>query len=269
MDGSVAGGRAGPGGGDVQRDGAPPICGRDGGSARRWRCRCRAPWRSPSGIWRARTWADRLEEVLAHLGAAAAVDSRLRLPEPARPRRPPLDGPARRVGRPRRPDRVRRPDNHLHPYAPDFARWIEVLGGGGVIRRRRAISRARARRRVRRRGLVACSWSRLRRAGVVGVPRVRRLHARSGRGPMWNRRAARGRAARWGSRSAADGGDPPFHRAAVPIDGRARPGDHLHRCAEEHASTIYVSPQVEAVLGYIAAGVARRSRAVAEDYPPR
>ena len=23
------------------------------------------------------------------------------------------------------------PGNHLHPYAPDFARWIEVLSHGG------------------------------------------------------------------------------------------------------------------------------------------
>jgi diguanylate cyclase (GGDEF)-like protein/PAS domain S-box-containing protein len=26
------------------------------------------------------------------------------------------------------------PANHLHPFAPDFARWIEVLGGGDVLR---------------------------------------------------------------------------------------------------------------------------------------
>ncbi len=78
-------------------------------------------------------WADRLEEVLAHLGAAARADRAYLFRNTRDPDgrlwmdlRGEWDAPG-----------VRKlfddPKNHLHPYAPDFARWIEVLGQGGVV----------------------------------------------------------------------------------------------------------------------------------------
>ncbi|MGZ5212252.1 MAG: putative bifunctional diguanylate cyclase/phosphodiesterase [Actinomycetota bacterium] len=78
-------------------------------------------------------WHDRIEEVLAHLGTAAAV-SRVYLFQNTR-------GPDGRLWMDLRfeweADGVRRvfddPANHLHPYAPDFSRWIEVLGRRGEV----------------------------------------------------------------------------------------------------------------------------------------
>jgi diguanylate cyclase (GGDEF)-like protein/PAS domain S-box-containing protein len=79
-------------------------------------------------------WADRLEEVLAHLGAAVRAD-RAYLFRNAR-------GPDGRLWMDLQCEwdasGVRLlfddPRNHLHPYAPDFARWIEVLGQGVAVR---------------------------------------------------------------------------------------------------------------------------------------
>jgi diguanylate cyclase (GGDEF)-like protein/PAS domain S-box-containing protein len=85
-------------------------------------------------LLRGSEWADRLDEVLEHLGSAAEVDrafvfQNLRSSDgrlwmdlvgewDAESVRPIFDD----------------PDNHLHPYAPDFARRIEVYGGGeGVV----------------------------------------------------------------------------------------------------------------------------------------
>jgi diguanylate cyclase (GGDEF)-like protein/PAS domain S-box-containing protein len=73
-------------------------------------------------------WHDRIDEVLAHLGTAAAV-SRAYLFQNTR-------GPDGRLWMDLRfewdADGVGGifddPTNHLHPYAPDFSRWIEVLG---------------------------------------------------------------------------------------------------------------------------------------------
>ncbi|MGZ8652142.1 MAG: putative bifunctional diguanylate cyclase/phosphodiesterase [Actinomycetota bacterium] len=78
-------------------------------------------------------WHDRIEEVLAHLGTAAAV-SRVYLFQNTR-------GPDGRLWMDLRfeweADGVRRvfddPANHLHPYAPDFSRWMEVLGRRGEV----------------------------------------------------------------------------------------------------------------------------------------
>ncbi|MGZ5297445.1 MAG: putative bifunctional diguanylate cyclase/phosphodiesterase [Actinomycetota bacterium] len=78
-------------------------------------------------------WHDRIEEVLAHLGTAAAV-SRVYLFQNTR-------GPDGRLWMDLRfeweAEGVRRvfddPANHLHPYAPDFSRWMEVLGRRGEV----------------------------------------------------------------------------------------------------------------------------------------
>ncbi|MGZ5305681.1 MAG: putative bifunctional diguanylate cyclase/phosphodiesterase [Actinomycetota bacterium] len=84
-------------------------------------------------FFRDEAWHDRIEEVLAHLGTAAAV-SRVYLFQNTR-------GPDGRLWMDLRfeweAEGVRRvfddPANHLHPYAPDFSRWIEVLGRRGEV----------------------------------------------------------------------------------------------------------------------------------------
>ena len=81
-------------------------------------------------------WHDRIDEVLAHLGTAAGV-SRAYLFQNTR-------GPDGRLWMDLRfewdADGVAQifedPTNHLHPYAPDFSRWIEVLGRRGEVRGR-------------------------------------------------------------------------------------------------------------------------------------
>ena len=79
-------------------------------------------------------WHDRIDEVLAHLGTAAGV-SRAYLFQNTR-------GPDGRLWMDLRfewnADGVAQifedPANHLHPYAPDFSRWIEVLGRRREVR---------------------------------------------------------------------------------------------------------------------------------------
>ena len=78
-------------------------------------------------------WAERLPEVLAHLGPAVSAD-RAYVYQNVR------DSSGRLwmdlIGE-WDTDGVRQvfddPSNHLHPYAPDFARWIELLGSGRVV----------------------------------------------------------------------------------------------------------------------------------------
>ncbi len=78
-------------------------------------------------------WHDRIDEVLVHLGTAAAV-SRSYLFQNTR-------GPDGRLWMDLRfewdADGMSRifedPTNHLHPFAPEFSRWIEVLGRRGEI----------------------------------------------------------------------------------------------------------------------------------------
>ena len=78
-------------------------------------------------------WHDRIDEVLGHLGSAAAV-SRAYLFQNTR-------GPDGRLWMDLRvewdAEGVGRifedPENHLHPFAPDFSRWIEVLGRRGEV----------------------------------------------------------------------------------------------------------------------------------------
>jgi diguanylate cyclase (GGDEF)-like protein/PAS domain S-box-containing protein len=78
-------------------------------------------------------WHDRIDEVLSHLGTAAGV-SRTYLFQNTR-------GPDGRLWMDLRfewdADGVAKifedPANHLHPYAPDFSRWIEVLGHRGEV----------------------------------------------------------------------------------------------------------------------------------------
>jgi diguanylate cyclase (GGDEF)-like protein/PAS domain S-box-containing protein len=78
-------------------------------------------------------WHDRIDEVLGHLGTAAGV-SRAYLFQNTR-------GPDGRLWMDLRfewdADGIGRifedPTNHLHPFAPEFSRWIEVLGSRGEV----------------------------------------------------------------------------------------------------------------------------------------
>ena len=69
-------------------------------------------------------------------------------------------------------------------------------------------------------------------------------------------------------RAPADGGDPPLHRAAVPIDRRAHPGDHLYRRGRTSRRRPSTSARRSSGARLLATGMARRSRAVAEDLHP-
>ena len=78
-------------------------------------------------------WREDMVEVLSHLGRAAAVDRAYAFQN--------VRGPDGRLWMDLRHewvgDGVRRvfaePGNHLHPYAPDFLRWIELLGDGQIV----------------------------------------------------------------------------------------------------------------------------------------
>ncbi|MGZ5292831.1 MAG: putative bifunctional diguanylate cyclase/phosphodiesterase [Actinomycetota bacterium] len=81
----------------------------------------------------AEAWPERLDEVLAHLGAAAGAD-RVTCYQNVR-------DPAGRLwmdlcaewDAPGVPQVFEDPGNHLHPFAPHFVRWIEVLAHGGLV----------------------------------------------------------------------------------------------------------------------------------------
>ena len=81
----------------------------------------------------AEAWPERLDEVLAHLGAAAGAD-RVSCYQKVR-------DPSGRLwmdlraewDAPGVPQVFEDPGNHLHPFAPDLVRWIEVLSHGGLV----------------------------------------------------------------------------------------------------------------------------------------
>jgi len=81
----------------------------------------------------AEAWPERLDEVLAHLGAAAGAD-RVSCYQNVR-------DPSGRLwmdlcaewDAPGVPQVFEDPGNHLHPFAPNLVRWIEVLSHGGLV----------------------------------------------------------------------------------------------------------------------------------------
>ncbi len=78
-------------------------------------------------------WHDRIDEVLAHLGTGVGVSRAYLFQNTREP-----DGRLWMDLRSEWDDLgVRQifedPTNHLHPYAPDFSRWIELLGQGDVV----------------------------------------------------------------------------------------------------------------------------------------
>jgi diguanylate cyclase (GGDEF)-like protein/PAS domain S-box-containing protein len=81
-------------------------------------------------------WPDALEGILADLCEALGVDRAYVFQN--------LRGPDGRLWMDLRAEWATpgmraifdKPDNHLHPYYPDFRRWIDVLGSGGTLRAR-------------------------------------------------------------------------------------------------------------------------------------
>ncbi len=79
-------------------------------------------------------WPDALEGILADLGAVAGVErvyafQNLRGPDGRLWMDLLAEWTASGVG-----SLFEQPDNHLHPYYPDFRRWIDLLGSGRVVR---------------------------------------------------------------------------------------------------------------------------------------
>src|SRR5262245_56859675 len=78
-------------------------------------------------------WQDQVDEVLARLAVGLGVDRAHAFQN--------VRGPDGRLWMDLRFEWLRDgvgrifhdPGSHLHPYAPDFARWIELLGSGDVV----------------------------------------------------------------------------------------------------------------------------------------
>jgi len=199
-------------------------------------------------------WADRLNEVLAHLGTAMGVDRAYVFQN--------LRGPDGRlwmdlIGEWNAPG-VRAvfedPTNHLHPYAPDFARWIDLFGGGDVVRSAVAELPEAERRTLSGEGVCsvlavpvfeAAEWWGFIGADACGETRVwsdaelealREVAGVLGSSVARDRQAQTQRLTEDRFRAMVE------HGPAVSYIDRP----------DEHASTIYVSPQVEGLLGYTA-----------------
>ena len=197
-------------------------------------------------------WHDRIDEVLAHLGTAAAV-SRSYLFQNIR-------GPDGRLWMDLRfewdadgiPQIFEDPTNHLHPFAPDFSRWIEILGRRGEVHG--PVSE-----------LPECERRVLSREGVGSVLAVPVFVGSEWWGFLGfdDERATRG----WsdveigalGAAAAALGASIERQRA----EETRRFAERQYRSIVEHipaityidavneqASAVYVSPQIEQVLGY-------------------
>ena len=85
------------------------------------------------GFLRDDLWSDRIDEILERLGLAVEAD-RAYLFQNVRDEAGRLTMDLRfEWCAERAPTLFEDPENHLFPYAPTFARWIEVLGRGDVI----------------------------------------------------------------------------------------------------------------------------------------
>ena len=124
------------------------------------------------------------------------------------------------------------PGNHLHPYAPDFSRRIDVYGKGEPIVGLVSDLPEPERTVLAAEDVVSvASVPILVGIGMVGLPGVRRLLRGTG---LWTR---------WTWRRSVDHGSGPGHdaparpgrgdasvqRGSVPLDGGGRPGGRLHR----------------------------------------
>jgi diguanylate cyclase (GGDEF)-like protein/PAS domain S-box-containing protein len=198
------------------------------------------------------SWADRIEEVLARLGAAADADRAYlyqNLRDPSGRLWMDLcaewDAPG-----------VRRifdsPGNHLHPYAPDFSRWIEVLGGDDVLQGAVSLLPDPERGVLAAEGVVSLAvvpvrsrgewWGFVglddcRRPRVWSVPQVEAIGATA---------AAIGSAVAGELAAEARRFTEEQFRSMVEVG----PAITYIDAVDEGASTLYISPQVEALLGY-------------------
>ena len=183
------------------------------------------------------------------------------------PRRPSVDGPGRRVGRAggrRRSSTIPATTcTRTPPTSPGGSRSLlrgatcSPSVGATLPDLERAVLEARG-RRVRR---SPCRSSV--RRGVVGLRGFDDCHATTRVDRGGDRRApggGRGDSAPSLERELADETQA-VRGGSVPLDGRARTGRDLHRRAPTTtASTIFISPQVEAAARLLARGVDRRTR---------
>jgi diguanylate cyclase (GGDEF)-like protein/PAS domain S-box-containing protein len=198
-------------------------------------------------------WADRLAEVLARLGAAADV-GRAYVFSNVRDQNGRLwmNLTAEWIAEGMGPI-FEDPANHLHPYAPDFARWIERLGSNEVVQglvddlpepEQRVLSAEHVRSTLvvpifagaewwGFLGVDACDRPRVWSDGDVGA--LRSVTAAFGRALSSERDDADRRLAEDRYRSMVE-----FGPSVSYIDA-----------PDETASTSYISPQVEGLLGYV------------------
>jgi diguanylate cyclase (GGDEF)-like protein/PAS domain S-box-containing protein len=202
-------------------------------------------------FFRDEVWHERIDEVLERLGRAVGA-SRAYLFQNVR-------GPDGRLWMDLRSewdaDDVRRifddPSNHLHPYAPDFSRWIELLGQREVIQGSVDALPEAERRVLSSEGVgtvlavplfVGSDWW-----GFLGFDDQRQ-------GRMWSDVEADALRAAAGALGAA------IERLRAEETSRFTEQQYrsiveqipaVTYIAElnEHASTVYVSPQIEALLG--------------------
>ena len=163
------------------------------------------------------------------------------------------------------------PDTKLHPYSPDFTRWIEVLGDRQVLTAPVAqLPESRATRPRGRGNRVDRGGADLPRRRLVGIP---------GRGRLWPRadvELGRDRALEGGGRGGLDRRRAPAedvrrgdHRRSVPVDRRARTGRDLHRRARRLGVDPVREPAGRAAARLRAARMARRRRPLAPRDPSR
>ena len=145
------------------------------------------------------------------------------------------------------------PDNHLHPYAPDFARWIEVLSEGGVIdgpveeiaeeSERRVLSRERVRSVLAAPVFAGAEWW-----GFLGLDDCRNERA-------WSSveiDAVCSAAAALGAAIAREqaGERERFARESYRSIVEHIPAITYIDDVNDQASALFVSPQIETMLGY-------------------
>jgi diguanylate cyclase (GGDEF)-like protein/PAS domain S-box-containing protein len=196
-------------------------------------------------------WSDRIQEVLERLGGAAEAD-RAYLFQNVRDEAGRLtmdlrfewcaDG---------APTLFQDPGNHLFPYAPTFARWIEVLGAGDVVVGAAADCPDIERRMLESESVVTqCIVPVVVGAAWWGFLGFDDCHA----GRRWSAVETDALRAAAGTLGAA------IEREVARTEGRA--AEHRFRTMieqlpaiayvdglRESAPTLYISPQVEAILG--------------------
>jgi diguanylate cyclase (GGDEF)-like protein/PAS domain S-box-containing protein len=204
------------------------------------------------GFLRDDLWSDRIDEILERLGLAAQAD-RAYLFQNVRDEAGRLTMDLRfEWCAEAAPTLFEDQENHLFPYAPTFARWIEVLGRGDVIVGAAADATDIEREMLESEQVVTqcivpvfvgSDWW-----GFLGFDDC---HA----GRVWSAVETAALRAAAGALGAA------IEREVAEREGRAAerrfrsmieqlPAISYVDGVQDHAPTIYISPQVEAILGY-------------------